>query len=158
VEAELKLTQAVLKYARYARGGRMDPGQLSYNIDRDPPLLAPETVLEGIAAADSPDAYLRKLHPQHPQFEKLRQAYLVLRKGGVLDQAPASEEAPASTRDGKSKKQASSAPEPVTARKVLVNMEEWRWMPEDLGETYVWANIPEFMVRVVKNGRVIHAE
>ena len=42
--------------------------------------------------------------------------------------------------------------------KILANMEEWRWMPDDLGEFYVWVNIPEFTLRVVKNGAVIHTE
>ncbi len=41
---------------------------------------------------------------------------------------------------------------------LLANMEEWRWMPEDLGQTYVWVNVPEFMVRVVKDGEVVHSE
>ena len=29
-------------------------------------------------------------------------------------------------------------------RKLLANMEQWRWMPADLGDLYVWVNIPEF--------------
>ena len=37
-------------------------------------------------------------------------------------------------------------------------MEEWRWMPEDLGDLYVTVNIPEFTLRIVKNGAVIHTE
>jgi murein L,D-transpeptidase YcbB/YkuD len=37
-------------------------------------------------------------------------------------------------------------------------MEQWRWMPEDLGEMYIWVNIPEFTIRVVRNGEVIHSE
>lgn len=41
---------------------------------------------------------------------------------------------------------------------IIANMEEWRWMPEDLGETYVWVNVPEFLVRVVKQGQIIHEE
>ena len=44
------------------------------------------------------------------------------------------------------------------ARKLLVNMEQWRWMPELLGDFYVWVNVPEFMLRVVKDGQVIHTE
>ena len=47
---------------------------------------------------------------------------------------------------------------PVTARKLVANMEAYRWLPDDLGELHVWVNIPEFMVRVVRNGEVIHAE
>jgi len=37
-------------------------------------------------------------------------------------------------------------------------MERWRWMPEELGSVYVWDNIPEFMLYVVKNGKTIHAD
>jgi energy-coupling factor transporter ATP-binding protein EcfA2 len=37
-------------------------------------------------------------------------------------------------------------------------MEQWRWMPERLGDFYVWANVPEFLLRVVKDGKVIHTE
>ena len=43
-------------------------------------------------------------------------------------------------------------------RAILANMEQWRWMPSDLGSTYINVNIPEFTVRVVKNGSVIHSE
>ena len=51
---------------------------------------------------------------------------------------------------------------PVVAKgtqleKVLANMERWRWLPENLGETYIQDNIPEFMVRVVKAGRILHS-
>ena len=40
--------------------------------------------------------------------------------------------------------------------RLLVNMERWRWMPEDMGEFHVWDNIPEYTGRVVKNGQTIH--
>jgi hypothetical protein len=36
-------------------------------------------------------------------------------------------------------------------------MERWRWLPNDLGPYYVNVNVPEFMLRVVDNGNVIHA-
>ena len=39
---------------------------------------------------------------------------------------------------------------------VLVNMERWRWMPRDLGNFHVSVNVPEFMVRVVDDGAVVH--
>ena len=37
---------------------------------------------------------------------------------------------------------------------LLVNMERWRWLPQDLGAFYVNVNIPEFKLRVVKDGEV----
>jgi len=41
-------------------------------------------------------------------------------------------------------------------RSVLINMERWRWLPHDLGSFYVNVNIPEFMLRVMSNGKPIH--
>jgi L,D-transpeptidase YcbB len=29
------------------------------------------------------------------------------------------------------------------------NMEQWRWMPEDLGDTHLFVNIPEFKIRLI---------
>jgi len=128
-DAEVALSLAILKYARYARGGRIiDPTiLLNSNLDRKPQLLDPETVIEGIAAADEPDAYMRGLHPTHPQFERLRQARLATRSASM-------------------------------AHKLLANMEAWRWMPDDLGDLYILANVPEFMVYLVKNDEVVHSE
>ncbi len=40
--------------------------------------------------------------------------------------------------------------------KILANMERWRWLPETLGDKYIFDNIPEFMTRVVNNGQIIH--
>jgi murein L,D-transpeptidase YcbB/YkuD len=45
----------------------------------------------------------------------------------------------------------------LTREKLLFNMEQWRWMPEDLGQVYVWVNIPEFMVRVVNTREIYSA-
>src|SRR5690606_21201265 len=77
-DAEVKLSIAALKYARYARGGCiMNPaGDLSSYLDRTPQVLEPSVVMAKLAGTDAPDAALRGFHPQHPQFEKLRQKFL----------------------------------------------------------------------------------
>ncbi|HIE69312.1 MAG TPA: hypothetical protein EYP98_03665, partial [Planctomycetes bacterium] len=127
-DAELTLAASILKYGRYARGGRIsDPTiLLNSNLDRKPQLIDPEKVIKGIASAEQPDAYLRGLNPKHPQFELLRKAYLKARGHA--------------------------------AERLLANMEEWRWMPEDLGELHILANIPEYMVYFYKDGKPIHKE
>ena len=79
--AEIKLQLAILRYARFARGGRANPSSLSKLIDQSPPLLDPKVVLAGAAASAEPDAYLRSLHPKHEQFQLLRQALLKARGG-----------------------------------------------------------------------------
>lgn len=38
------------------------------------------------------------------------------------------------------------------------NMDRWRWMPEQLGATYVWLNIPEFMLYAVEDGKTVESE
>jgi murein L,D-transpeptidase YcbB/YkuD len=161
VEAELKVAVAVLTYAHHARGGRMNPSDLSLSIDRAPPLIEPKRVLDEITASAEPDTYLRKLHPQHAGFERLRQLYLALRAAPAPAPEPAAAEEPTG-KGAKSKAKATSAkaarPEFTPERRVLLNMEQWRWMPESLGDMYVWVNIPEFTLRVVRNGEVVHTE
>ena len=129
---EVAIDVAILKYARAAQGGLPEPSQVSSVFAQDPSLREPATVLTEILAASEPDSYLKALHPQHPQFERLRQALMKARATG---------EAP-----------------PEELKKLQVNMDRWRWMPADLGTRYVWVNIPEFTLRIMKDGTAIHSE
>jgi L,D-transpeptidase YcbB len=36
---------------------------------------------------------------------------------------------------------------------IIANMERWRWLPRNLGKTYVMVNIPDFRLHVMHNGR-----
>ena len=45
---------------------------------------------------------------------------------------------------------------PARIQQILVNMERWRWLPHDLGPFYVTVNIPEFTLRVMKDGAAVH--
>jgi murein L,D-transpeptidase YcbB/YkuD len=40
-----------------------------------------------------------------------------------------------------------------TADIIIANMERWRWMPRDLGKTYVMVNIPAYTLRVMHSGQ-----
>jgi L,D-transpeptidase YcbB len=133
--AEIKLDLAILKYARFARGGRFTPSKISELYDQTPPLRDPEVVLAEIAAADAPGLYLQSLQPKHEQFHRLRQALLKAR--------------------GKSEKQAKPTGNDKDIKRIIINMERWRWMPEDLGSIYVWNNSPEFRLYVFKDGQAI---
>ena len=142
--AELAVTLAVLKYARYARGGRFsDPSSISKLLDHRPPVRRPRSVLTDIAASYAPDAYLRSLHPQHEQFEALRRLLLKLREP----------DATASVEPGRE-----SEDRTVLLGRILINMERWRWLPADLGAFHVWNNVPEFVTRVVRKGETIHSD
>jgi L,D-transpeptidase YcbB len=135
--AEFELTLAALTYARHARGGRIPhpAEQLNSNLDRKPQLHDPKVVLDRLAGADDVAHALTAMHPVHPQFERLRQAFLEASEdgngGGKLNTA---------------------------AKRLRANMEFWRWMWDDLGELHVFNNIPEFMQYVYRDGEVIRSE
>ena len=78
-EAEARLALAAMKYARFARGGRLDPVSLSNILDMKPPIEDPAAVLAALVASSAPDATLRGYHPKHAGFERLRQALLKAR-------------------------------------------------------------------------------
>lgn len=147
VDLELRVSLLILKYARYARGGQMDPKDLSLDIDRTPRLLPAKTVLQGLHDAPDAAAYLRSLHPQHEQFKALRAAWLRLRNE-VADLGS----------EGGDKNRRKAADLRRIAQRLLDNMEMWRWMPQDLGDYYVMANIPEYRIRVIDRDRIVHSE
>ena len=224
-DAELKLSLAVLKYARHARGGRLDPPSLSEVIDRRPHIYDPKTVLHAIAATDFPDAYLRGLHPKHEQFKRLKQALLAMNKGGSGASAANSPYPRIRIPDGPNFRPGDNHPQIALIRqrlgagadgrrdtvydralleavtryqrehgldrtgiidrtlrftlnsearpspspqaggasdekrlRILVNMERWRWMPDDLGSFYVWDSVPEQVTRVYDRGKVVLME
>ena len=170
--AEIELTLALLKYARYARGGRFsDPSSISKLLDHTPPVRPPKDVLTDIAASVAPDAYLRSLHPQHEQFVGLRRLLLKLRgrdAGGgeiaygeklqtVMPQLVRSE-TPGWEASTSVEPEREGADKTLRIGRILVNMERWRWLPVDLGEFHVWNNVPEFLTRVVRNGEIVHSD
>ena len=134
-DAEIKVGLAVLKYGRHARGGRVDPPSISRILDRKPVIYDPKTLMQGIAASSAADAYLRDLHPKHPQFEHLRQALLAARAGKSDGRASAGD-----------------------IQRLVVNMERWRWMPQELGSFYVWDSVTEQITTVYKDGKPILTE
>jgi len=162
---EIELTFAVLKYARYARGGRIRaPSGLSKLLDYKLPVQAPKNVLAGIAASDAPDAYLRSLHPRHEQFTRLRQKLLKLRAPttgeGTLAYGAKLQVVlpPPADKSADEKPRRESPEEALRIGRILVNMERWRWMPADLGDFHVWNNVPEFLTRVVRDGETVHTD
>ncbi len=44
---------------------------------------------------------------------------------------------------------------PDVANEIIANMETWRWMPRTLGQSRIDVNIPDFEVRVVRDGNVV---
>lgn len=133
---EIAFMQRVLLYARHARGGRiMKPSeQLNSNLDRKAQLIAPDELLETLAAAPDKGKALIETHPQQPQFHLLREKYV---------------EALGKDR---------SAPPNAAAKRLRANMEMWRWKWPDIGDFHLIANVPAYVIRAVENGETVHKE
>ena len=211
-DTELKLSLAVLKYARFARGGRTIPTKMTEFLDRKPDLLDPKDVMTQISSTEDPAEVLRSFHPTHPQFLALLKKYKSMIGGTNNDEAsPKGPKLPGGPSLKKGMKHSNVAilrkrlgmtpvdpwqrnmfdddvdvavrafqkkeglevdgvvgpgtrrvlnggPVKGNPKKLLVNIEEWRWMPHNMGKMHIWVNIPEFKIRVVKNGKIIHTE
>ncbi len=213
--AEVRISFAATKYAWHARGGRVDPSDLSLWLDQSPRTLYASDVLANMSKSYDAAAALRAYQPQHPEFEFLRRAYLTERgdispvaveqiptngpKLAIGDRHPdisiarrrlniaAADPANDDLFDspmframqtymyeaGFGRKRAfddqvrtalnkTEPNQPGVNRaklnKMLVNLERWRWMPEKLGTTHIWNNLPEFLSRVIVDDQVIHEE
>ncbi|MBX9931675.1 MAG: L,D-transpeptidase family protein [Methylobacterium sp.] len=215
--ADLRLSAAVVLYARDARGGRINLANLSKLITPTLDLPAPDAVLGRLASA-GPEAgtLLQRFNPDQPGYRALKARLATMRgraqpisgtilrlpagpvlklgmrdarvplirahfdlesrTAGTLDSGPgepdAYDAAVADAVAGFQKRRGLPATGTLTLQTVaalaqadgasrgnadeaalLVNMERWRWLPSDLGPDYVMVNIPEFRLRVVREGR-----
>ncbi|MEQ8826112.1 MAG: L,D-transpeptidase family protein [Filomicrobium sp.] len=160
---ELKLSLAALRYANHAAGGRLKPRAVSRLFDQKPETPQPVAFLWKIAATADPDKLLRDQHPTHPQFHKLRQALLAERqkeRQEKVDAATATVEDTSAAKQSKTKKKAAKKKfrQQAFIRQIIANMERWRWMPRQLGDFYVWDDVPEQTTSVIKNGKVVLKE
>jgi murein L,D-transpeptidase YcbB/YkuD len=202
-EAESSLALAVMAYARHARGGSIpQPAkQLSSYFDRRPQYRDRAALLADLAASSDPASVLTGLHPKHPQFELLRQAWLETRRSIKAKSArmPAGDaltpgqthadvailrkrlDVPAEVgsdplrydarlaaalqgfqslkgiapADGAlTKETRAKLNQPIKGKtdQLAANLHMWRYIPEELGDMYVMLNVPEYMVRIIKNG------
>jgi murein L,D-transpeptidase YcbB/YkuD len=211
-EAEIKLTDAVLTFARHAMSGRVHYSRVSADIIYDLAKPDPANVLARVSKGQDVAAALDSFNPPQPQYKALK-AKLAEARGGkgdpskpVIPQGPVLKyskdkkgnevlmedpRVPAlrqwfslTAPDGDTnydkalsdsiakfqKEQGLNANGQLTAATleaingpkrektvdiILANMERWRWMPRDLGETYVMVNIPDFTLRVVKDNKLV---
>jgi len=48
-----------------------------------------------------------------------------------------------------------TATDPARIKLIRANMDRWRWLPQDLGKQYLVTNVPEYMLRLTVNGKII---
>jgi murein L,D-transpeptidase YcbB/YkuD len=136
---ELALARAVALYASQASGGRTDPKRLSGYFDVSPPRIDTTAALTAIARADRVPAALDDFNPSHLGFRQLR-AKLIEMRGERREMAATDQ-----TRR-----------HALGERDIIANLERWRWLPRELGQTHIWVNSPEAQINVMRGTEVVH--
>jgi murein L,D-transpeptidase YcbB/YkuD len=129
-EAELRLTRAVLTYARHMQAGRFPYTRVSRNIELPQAAPEPADILSSMADAADAGKALDRYSPQNEPYRKLKATLAELR--------------------GKSAGAKGEASRQIEI--IVANMERWRWYPRDLGNSHVLVNQPDFTLKVMHNG------
>jgi murein L,D-transpeptidase YcbB/YkuD len=139
-EAEIRLTQSVIAYAHHAQIGRIHWSRVSGDIFYERNAPDPREVLETLADARDMAEALDAYEPHSAAYLALK-AKLAEVRGGQLD----------ANKSRNPKLNAHQSDRRIDI--IIANMERWRWMPHDLGNTYVIVNLPDFTLRVIRQGK-----
>jgi murein L,D-transpeptidase YcbB/YkuD len=135
-EAEIRLTTSVITYAHHAQIGRVHWSRVSGDIFYDQNAPDPAEVLSTVMEAKDVGEVLAAYEPHAA-------AYLALKaKLGQLWVRRDNDEAHGRQSDRQTDI-------------IIVNMERWRWMPHNLGNTYVIVNLPDYTLRVIGQGKQV---
>jgi murein L,D-transpeptidase YcbB/YkuD len=125
---DVRVTGALLALGGDVAIGRGRPESLSpeWTKRRTRPDLA--TSLAAHAADGRLDTWLDAVRPPHPEYAALQQVLAGMRHEG-----------------------ATGAADP-RAQQIAVNLERWRWMPDDFGSRHILVNVPAFYMAVREQG------
>jgi len=158
-DADITLTNSVLTYARHLATGRIAPGRVVSEVDYGDHTPPPADILRKLAEATDAGAALESFNPPHSGFRALK-AKLAELRSRTFQPALVGDDAPVRpVRRGARVRKISAAvasrskPDQAIDR-VIANMERWRWLPRDLGHTYVMVNIPDYSLKVVHDHQV----
>ena len=136
---DVKLTSAVLALGRDVALGTSSRAQAARGR-REPPNFA--AILAETIAFD-PGAWLERVQPRHREYAALRRVLGQLRD--ELEQPEAGDGVPLPD----------ALPIEHRIRQVELNLERWRWLPDDLGARHFVVNIPSFHLYARERGNTV---
>ena len=95
-------------------------------VDKDDEAMPTEKLMALALRKKDVDAVLRLAQPAHTDYWSLLDAY---------NRTPKTETA--------------------KRQKLAVNLDRWRWLPRDLGNRYIFVNVPEFTVELMDDGQLV---
>lgn len=212
IRFEMALSARVLRYARDAQGGRIDPNRLSGYHDFPPKPFDPAAMLKTLSRTSEVRTYLESRHPQNSEYQALRVELEALRASAenevivdpklLLKPGESSPELPkllgviarglddeaggdygevlarlggsetysedlvpvirAAQEKAGLKPDGVVGPRTVSAlvgtskadrmEKVVIALEQMRWLPSDLGSPRVFINQPAFTASYIEGG------
>jgi murein L,D-transpeptidase YcbB/YkuD len=129
---DMQVTLALLRFGHDVAIGRQTPTRV--NANWKPQREAPDLVASLEASLNDLPRWIARIQPQHPEYERLRQTLDALTMGGDAGD------------EGR-----------AHAQQLALNLERWRWMPDDFGERHLLVNIPSFELRARESGRTVLA-
>ena len=120
-ELDARFTYAYLKYASDLLGWSVNPKSIYENWVAAPNKVDLKANLTTAVSSDNVRPVLGELAPQHPQYKGLQAALQRERQ------------MPTGHLD-----------------QIRMNLQRWRWMPRDLGERYVFVNVPAYQMQVIE--------
>ena len=144
-ELDVRLTTALLAFGRDVAAGRTTPAALDrrWKARRELPDLA--STLN--AAGGDLEAWIDAVRPQHPEYAALQRALIALQAQREKGARPGIPDAATQA--------AMNVPIDDRIRQIELNLERWRWMPNDFGARYLLVNIPSFHLIARENGKPV---
>jgi len=106
----------------YAAGRVDDKEAFDWHIETPVDLNALSTAMNEAVDRGQVSTWLQSLLPDNSQYRALRVAY------------------------------AYAQGDPELRDRLRANLERWRWMPRDLGDRYIYVNVPSYRLSVIDNG------
>jgi len=122
-QLDVRVTAALLTLGRDVAVGRAKPASIDsrWKTRR----TAPDLGASLAQWAPSVDGWLDVVRPSHPEYAMLQKALASLQPQA-----------------------GSEAGDDEAARRIALNLERWRWMPDDLGDRHILVNVPAFYMAV----------
>jgi murein L,D-transpeptidase YcbB/YkuD len=127
INLDLRATYTYLRAASDISLGTIDPEDLNPQWHTAPRPIYLRNALQAGIGENNIGQSLQSLAPHSPQYLGLKHQLVVARQ-----------------------KQDAAAIE-----QIVMNMERWRWLPDDLGSRYILVNIPAFRLDVIENGKSV---
>jgi murein L,D-transpeptidase YcbB/YkuD len=129
IDLDLRATYAYLRYASDLMRGTVDPEDVDPHWHVAPSDVDLHNSLETAIGENQVEQALQELAPKAPQYQGLKHQLELHRQQGNT----------------------------AAVQQIAMNMERWRWLPDDLGPRHVMVNIPAFRLDVIEGGKSVLA-